>query len=179
MRTPTSADADQALVEAVQRWARARPGAIVFASLLDPPKAGSAPGYALLPPFTGDLPALFGFASAPQGADGMVRRLTPLLPSQAGGFLPGFPLAVLAGAAELSQAELSRGLGSSNGSVKLPIRSAHDSARSIEPVPISQLATAWRVDYAGPLGTFTSFPSGPLVALARSGTAPDPRQPIP
>jgi adenylate cyclase len=185
VRTPTSADEDQALVEAVQRWARARPGAIVFASPLEPPKAGSAPGYALLPPFTGDLPALFGFASAPQGADRMVRRLMPLLPSRAGGFLPGFSLAVLAGAAGLSQAELSRGLGSSGGSVKLPIRSAHnsprsadDSARSLESVPIAQLTAAWRVDYAGPPGTFTSFPSGPLVALARSGTAPDPDNPF-
>jgi hypothetical protein len=41
---------------------------------IEPPRAGSTPGYAPLPPFTGDLPALFGFASAPQGTDGMVRR---------------------------------------------------------------------------------------------------------
>jgi adenylate cyclase len=44
---------------------------------------------------------------------------------------------------------------------------------------VAQLANRpWRIDYSGPPGAFTTFPSEPLVALARSGTEPDPDNPF-
>jgi len=45
--------------------------------------------------------------------------------------------------------------------------------------PVAQLAgPPWRIDYTGPPGAFTTFPSEPLVALARGGTQPDPDNPF-
>jgi CHASE2 domain-containing sensor protein len=39
-----------------------------------------------------------------------------------------------------------------------------------EEVRLDALAsTRWRISYAGPPGTLTAFPAGPLVTLARSG----------
>jgi len=46
-------------------------------------------------------------------------------------------------------------------------------------VTAAQLADPpWRIDYTGPPGAFTAFPSEPLVALARSGIEPDPDNPF-
>ncbi len=178
LRTPTRTDEDQALVEVTRRWAATRPGAFVFAALVEPRKATSAPAYTLLPSFSPDLPVLFGFPNAPQGADGVVRRLIPLLPSETGGYLPGLPLAILASAAGISPADLARVLSVRGGAISLPVRATHGSNRPIEALPLARLDTGWRVDYAGPPGSFTSFPSTPLVALARSGTQPDPDNPF-
>ena len=116
--TPSAPAEDQALVDVARRWNARRPGSLVFASLAMP-EAGRG-GYALLPPFSPDLAALAGFANAPLGTDGVVRRFTPVLPAAGGGRLPGLSLAVLAGSTGLAPSELAARLAAPRGGVPLP-----------------------------------------------------------
>ena len=69
---------------------------MLFASLAIPRKGESPVRYEVAPAFSPDLRGLFGFSNAPVGADGVIRRMTPVLPATSGGFLPSFSLAVLA-----------------------------------------------------------------------------------
>jgi CHASE2 domain-containing sensor protein len=85
--TPSTPADDQALVDVARRWSDRRPGALVFASLAMPEVGRGA--YVLLPPFSPELAVLTGFANAPLGVDGVVRRFSPLLPAPGGGRLPG------------------------------------------------------------------------------------------
>jgi adenylate cyclase len=60
----------------------------------------------------------------------------------------------------------------------LPVRDDHGRIARAE-VSLAQLAgPPWRIDYTGPPGAFTSFPSEPLIALARGGAEPDPDNPF-
>jgi adenylate cyclase len=174
--TPSAPADDQALLAAARRWNTERPGSLVFASLAMPEARNG--GYALLPPFSAELVALVGFANSSVGTDGVVRRFSPVLPAAAGGRLPALALAALAGSTGLAPGDLAARLAAPRGSVPLPVR---DDRGRIMPADASlgQLAgPPWRVDYTGPPGAFTSFPSEPLVALARSGTEPDPDNPF-
>jgi adenylate cyclase len=171
--TPSAPPEDQALLAVARRWNARRPGSLVFASLATPAAGGA---YVLLPPFSPELAALSGFANAPLGADGVVRRFTPVLPGAGGARLPALSLATLAGSSGLAPRDLAARLAAS--SISLPVR---DDRGKITPAEASlaQLAgPPWRIDYTGPPGAFTSFPSEPLVALARSGTEPDPDNPF-
>jgi adenylate cyclase len=173
--TPSVPAEDQALLATARRWSTTRPGSLLFASLAMPSAQG---GYTLLPPFAPDLHGLAGFANAPLGADGVVRRFTPLLPAAGGGRLPALSLAALAGSAGVPPRQLAERIAADRGAIELPVR---DRAGKIgaAPAPVAQLAgPPWRIDYTGPPGAFTTFPSEPLVALARSGTQPDPDNPF-
>src|SRR5260370_15843539 len=75
---PSAPAEDQVLLAVARRWNAQRPGSLVFASLAMPEAKSGA--YTLLPPFSPELAALSGFANAPLGADGAVRRFPPLLP---------------------------------------------------------------------------------------------------
>ncbi len=173
---PTLPDEDQALVATARRWAADRPGALVFASLAVP-EAGTR-AYTLQPAFSPDLRALIGFANAPVGADGVVRRFTPTLTGSDGGRIPSLSLAVLAGASGLDARELAARLAAPRATIPLPERDEHGRLRQTE-TPVARLGGApWRIDYTGPPGAFTSFPSEPLVALARNGTTPDADNPF-
>jgi adenylate cyclase len=173
--TPSVPAEDQALLATVRRWSAQRPGSLLFASLAMPSEQG---GYTLLPPFSPDLRGLAGFANAPLGADGVVRRFTPLLPAAGGGRLPALSLAALAASAGMPPRQLAEEISADRGAIELPVR---DRAGRIGagPAPVAQLAgPPWRIDYNGPPGAFTTFPSEPLVALARGGTEPDPDNPF-
>ena len=174
--TPTQPEEDQALLATVRRWAGERPGALVFASLAVP-EAGTR-AYTMLPPFSPELHALLGFANAPVGADGVVRRFTPALTDSGGGRLPALSLAALAGASGLDAGELAARLGAPRATIPLPARGEHGRLERVETSVTRLAGTPWRIDYTGPPGAFTSFPSEPLVALARSGTAPDADNPF-
>jgi adenylate cyclase len=174
--TPSAPAEDQALIDVARRWSGRRPGSLVFASLAMP-EAGRG-GYALLPPFSRDLAALAGFANAPLGTDGVVRRFTPVLPAAGGGRLPALALAVLAGSTGLAPSELAAHLAAPRGGVPLPVRDDQGKIARAETSFASLAGPPWRIDYTGPPGAFTSFPSEPLVALARGGTEPDPDNPF-
>ena len=174
--TPSQPEDDQALVATARRWAAERPGALVFASLAVP-EAGSH-AYTLLPPFSPELTALLGFANAPVGADGVVRRFTPALTASGGGRIPALSLAALAGSTGLGAGEVVARLGAARATIPLPVRDEHGRLARAE-TSLAQLGgIPWRIDYTGPPGAFTSFPSEPLVALARSGTTPDADNPF-
>jgi adenylate cyclase len=174
--TPSAPAEDQALLAVARRWNARRPGSLVFASLAMPEPGSRA--YALLPSFSPELVALSGFANAPLGADGVVRRFTPLLPGASGARLPALSLAALAGSSGLAPRDLAAHLAPPRASLPLPARDEHGKIARAE-TSLAQLAgPPWRIDYTGPPGAFTSFPSEPLVALARSGTEPDPDNPF-
>jgi adenylate cyclase len=175
LTAPTVAAEDQALLATVGRWHATRPGSLVFATFAMPAGPDGANGYTLLPPFAPELAGLLGFANAPIGADGMVRRFTPVLPRAGGGWLPALSLATLAASTGLPPAELAQRLaGDGPAAIPLPVREPSGALAGPTPTAVSQLAARpWRVDFTGPAGAFTTFPSEPLVQLARAGTIPD------
>jgi adenylate cyclase len=179
LSAPTVPAEDQALLATVARWSAARPGSLLFATFAVPVDKDGAGGYTLLPPFAPELHGLVGFANAPIGADGMVRRFMPVLPAAGGGWLPALSLATLTATAGLPPAELAARLAAGGGTVPLPARDAAGTLVRPAETPVGQLAARpWRIDYAGPAGAFTTFPSEPLVQLARAGTVPDQDNPF-
>jgi len=169
---------DAALVTTARRWEASGRGRLVFASVAAPQGEERHPVYALSEPFTRDLPGVFGFANAPVGADGIIRRMAPVLPAVGGGFVPSLALAALAGATGHSSEDLRRTL-KAGGPIALPVRDRRGGIAQSEPVALETLATAaWRVEYAGPAGTITAFPSGAIVGAARSGVRPDADNPF-
>jgi adenylate cyclase len=174
LTAPTVPGEDQALVATVGRWNAARPGSLLFATFAMPADPEGAGGYTLLPPFAPELGGMLGFANAPIGADGMVRRFTPVLPRAGGGWLPALSLTTLAASAGLPPAELAKRLAGDGVAIPLPLREESGALAGPADTPVSQLAArSWRIDFTGPAGAFTTFPSGPLVQLARAGTVPD------
>lgn len=171
---PTASEpaADAALVALTRRWADAPGGRLVFTSIATPVTAGDPVRYAMTPAFSPELRALFGYANAPIGADGVVRRLAPVLPAERG-YLPSFAVAVLAAHERYAPPQLTRVLTQPGGPVLPVAEPARGIVRS-EPVAVSVLADrVWRVDYAGPPGSFASFPAGALLTMMRSGVTPD------
>ena len=171
---------DAALVTVARRWAAAAPGRIVFATRLASPAAAGRSGWTADESFSRELPVTLGFANAPAGADGMIRWAAPLLRAADDGFLPSLALAALAGYAGYSPRELGRALrGGESAQISLPARGARGGTLKIEPLTLGLLAEgAWRIDYVGPPGTLTAFPSGPVQELARSGIRPEPDNPF-
>ncbi len=170
-RVPTTPGEDAALLALARRRAADPAGRVVFASLALPRKDGEAPRYEAAPPFSPELRGLFGFSNALVGADGLVRRMAPLLPAGDGGYLPALSLAALAAYGGHTGETLARALGAgASGALALPVRDARGGAAREEPIALGRLAgPPWRIDFAGPAGSFTTFPSAALVRLARSG----------
>lgn len=175
LRTRSSPDEDAALVAMARRRETNRSGRVVFASLAIPRKGEGPARYDVSPAFSPDLKGLFGFTNAPMGADGVIRRMAPVLPSADGGFLPSLALAVLASYAGESADQLSQALkGKSGIQFFLPVSGRGGRIARSEPISLGRLsAAAWRIDFAGPEGSFASFPSAALVRLARSGVRPE------
>ncbi|MBI4590572.1 MAG: adenylate/guanylate cyclase domain-containing protein [Candidatus Rokubacteria bacterium] len=171
---------DEALVAMTRRREAPASGRLVFASVAIPRKGEGPPRYDPSPPFSPELGGFFAFPNAPVGADGVIRRMTPVLPAGDGGLLPSLPLAVLAAYAGHTPADLSRLLkGERGGSLALPVRDPGRGITRNEPVSLSTLSgTAWRIDFAGSQGAFTSFPSAALVQMARSGVRPESDNPF-
>jgi len=179
LSAPTAPAEDQALLATVGRWSAARPGSLLFATFALPADVDGAGGYTLLPPFAPELAGLLGFANAPIGADGMVRRFTPVLPRAGGGWLPALSLTTLAASTGLPPAELATRLAQDGAAIPLPVREPSGTLAGAVDTSVSQLAAGpWRIDFSGPTGAFTTFPSEPLVQLARAGTVPDQDNPF-
>jgi len=171
-KSPSDPEEDAALLAMAQRWKAAGSGRLVFPSLAIPRRGEGTGRYEATQPFSSELRGLFGFSNASVGADGVIRRMAPLLPAH-GGYLPSFALATLAGYGGHTAGELSRALeGKDRDTILLPVRDAGASIRN-EPISIGKLSgVRWRIDFAGPPGSFTQFSSSPLVRLARSGVRP-------
>jgi adenylate cyclase len=167
VRTPTTEAADAALIAVCERAAATGAGRLVFAGVARP----RGDRYEMTPVFSPALRAGLGFSNAPVGPDGVIRRMTPVLPAADGGFLPSFALAALA-SWSAPPAALTAAL-RSDAEIELPTRAASDGAITDEPISPSVLAGAtWRVDFAGLPGSVTAFPSHALVQMARSGIEP-------
>jgi len=171
---------DAALIVMTRRWERGGSGRVVFAALATPRKGDGPARYDMAPAFSPDLRGLFGFSNAPVGADGVIRRMAPVLPASESGFLPSLALAVLAGYAGQTAEELSQALkGNPATALTLPARDRHGRISRSEPISLARLSGApWRIDFAGREGSFTAFPSGALVQLARSGIRPEADNPF-
>ena len=169
VKAPGIPEEDAALIRAVRRLE----GRLVFAALALPRPGAGPPRYALSPPFSPELRALFGFANAPLGGDGVIRTMAPVLPGEAGRFVPSFALAVLGAHAGRPSDALPRALeGGAHAALTLP-RRQRDGGLSDEPVALEALAgDHWRIDFTGPARSITSFPATALLALARSGGRP-------
>src|SRR6185436_13176110 len=145
LRTPTARDEDDALVAMAERW-RAGPGRLVFATEAVPEEGPTLPPrYALAPLFT-PLDGLVGFANAPVGDDGVIRRMTAVLPAGGNRVVPAFALAVLAAHAGHTPAALAAGL-APDGRLPLPALDARGRLSRVAPIETAALARAqWRID---------------------------------
>ncbi len=161
---------DAALLAMARRFKAEGSGRLVFASLAIPRRGEGTERYEASQPFSAELRGLFGFSNASVGADGVIRRMTPLLPTD-GGYLPSFALATLAGYGGHTAEELSRALEGKDGdAIPLPVGDAKGGSTRNEPISIGKLSgVPWRIDFAGPPGSFTQFSSSPLIRLAQSG----------
>lgn len=168
----TSAAEDDRLVAVSRRAGTGGRGRLVFAALARPRPGGER--YEMSAAFSPALRAALGFANAPVGDGGVIRRMAPVLPAAGGGFLPSFALAALAGWVRDTPEGLDAALRAGRAaSIALPVRDPGTHVIGREPVAVATLGEDWwRIDFVGPPGTFTVFPSGPLVEMARSGAVP-------
>src|SRR5262249_22505450 len=147
-------------------------GRLVFATTAQQRPGVDGERYEMDRPFSTELRARLGFSNTPVGSDGVIRRMAPALPAIGGGFLPSLALATLASWDDEASNTLDAAL-RSGGALRLPIRDAHGRITGRAPVSLASLeASQWRIDYAGPPGTFTSFPSGPIVGMASDRVEP-------
>jgi class 3 adenylate cyclase/CHASE2 domain-containing sensor protein len=173
VKTATDPAADAALVELSERVEREGKGRLVFAAVARPRPGPEGERYEMGGGFSSALRVWFGFSNTPVGRDGIIRRMQPVLPAAGGGFLPSFALVALAAWNDGGVAALESALRpGSSAPVILPIRGVQGHVLGREPVTLTALSQAWRVDFAGLPGTFVSFPSGPLVQMAQSGALP-------
>lgn len=180
VKTATTAAADAALVEVSRRAAAEGKGRLVFATLARPRPGPDGERYEMGGAFSSALRALFGFSNGPVGSDGVIRRMAPVLPAEGGGLLPSFALATVFGWAEGPPAALDAALRAGGSrALMLPARAADGRIIGRQPISLAALTeSAWRVDFAGPPGSFPAFPSDPLVQVARRGGAPGPDNPF-
>jgi adenylate cyclase len=171
MRTGTDPADDAALIAVSQRTAAEGKARLVFAAIARERSGPDGERYEMGSAFSPSLRALFGFSNTPVGSDGIIRRMAPVLPAAGGGFVPSFALAAVSGWDRGGATALDEALRAGGASaLVLPARSDEGRIASREPVSLAALSrSAWRVDFAGPPGTFTSFPSDPLVQMARGG----------
>jgi adenylate cyclase len=179
-RSRSVPEEDAALIAMTRRWGGTDSGRLVFASLAIPRKGEGPTRYEAALAFSPELRGFFGFPNAPVGADGIIRRMTPVLPARDGGLLPSFPLAILAAYAGQTPEHLARVLKTDAGSaIPLPVRDPQGEIRRDERISLDMLSgPAWRIDFAGSQGVFTAFPSAALVQMARSGVRPEADNPF-
>ena len=177
-RATTPAD-DAALVALSRRWVGG-PGRLVFTTAATPVADASPIVYAPTPAFSSDLRAIFGFANAPLGADGIVRLARPVLPAGDQRYLASFAVAILAAYEGYSLDALADALRDGGASsVTLPLGDPRHGVTRREPIPVAKLRdTVWRIDYVGRPGAFAAFPAGVLMSLAKSGARPEADNPF-
>jgi adenylate cyclase len=162
---------DEALLEVARRFEATGSGRLVYASLATAKTVDGQEQYETSVSFSPHLKGMFGFANAPMGSDGVVRRMAPVLPAGDGRFVPSLALAALATYVGLTRDDLALALMSQpDTTLALPVYGTNARIGATELISIRTLSEQWwRIDFAGPAGTFTTFPSGPLVRLLRSG----------
>jgi adenylate cyclase len=174
LKVPSAPDEDAALLAVAERWNRPDAWRLVFAAVAVP----AGPAYRLEPVFTRDLRGLIGFSNGLIGSDGIIRRMAPTLPREGGGVLPAFSLAVLAAIAGYSEESLAGALTEAD-AITLPLQDRGGGLDRRDALPVSVLKEpSWRIDFTGPPGTLTTFPSGPIVELARRGVEPEADNPF-
>lgn len=180
LKSASIPEEDRALLAMARRWETTGAARLVFVSFANPQPRDGEPRYLASPLFSPDLGGLSGFSNAPVGADGVIRRMVPLLPADDGSYLPSFSLAVLAAYSGATAGGLSGALNSGGErALSLAARDAKRGAIRNEPIALARLRDApWRIDFAGSQGAFTTFPSGPLVQMARSGVRPESDNPF-
>lgn len=180
LRKASVPEEDAALVVVTRRWESAGGGRLVFTTVATSRQEGPGARYTPTPPYSPELRALFGFANAPIGADGVIRRMAPVLATEGGGYLPSFALVVLAAHHGYSADALARALGAGpEAQVVLPVGDPRKGITRSEPVRLATLAdVVWRVDYTGPPGSFAAFPSGAIMQVAKSGVRPEADNPF-
>ena len=171
VKAASDAADDAALVAASERAAAEAKSRLVFASVARERREPDGERYEMDSAFSPALRARFGFSNTPMGADGVIRRMAPVLPAVGGGFLASFALAAVAGSGADGPASLDEALRHRTaGALSLPLRDAAGRIMRNELIPLAALAEGpWRIDFSGPPGAFTTFPSGPLVQMGRSG----------
>jgi adenylate cyclase len=168
-RASTPGD-DAAFVAMTRRW---EPGRVAFASLARPRGEARDQRYEASAAFSAAVRATPGFANAPIGDDGVIRRMTPVLPSVDGGYLPSLALAALAGAGGYAPERLAAALRAGGAPLALPVADTTGHLDRVEPVTVDTLAHApWRIDFAGRPGSVTTFPAMPLIQMGRTGVTP-------
>jgi adenylate cyclase len=174
----TAPTSDDAPLLAMSRQAAGGRRGLVFAATARPRSAGAGERYTMDGAFSPALRGRLGFSNTPVGRDGMIRSMALVLPAVGGGFLPSLALATLASWDGQAAGALDAAL-RSGGPLQLPIRGGEGRITGHAPVSIASLDAAhWRIDFAGPPGTFATFPSGPLVELARGRMEPGPDNPF-
>jgi adenylate cyclase len=177
LRTASAPEEDAALLAVAERWNRGGARPLVFASVAAPGRAPEA--YRLEPLFSRDLRGLTGFSNGLVGSDGIIRRMAPTLPADDGRALPAFSLAVLAAVAGYTEDTLAHALGGGADSLALPARDRSGALDRRDPLAMRALRDAsWRIDFTGPPGTLTTFPSGAVVDFARRGVEPEADNPF-
>ena len=169
MNVRSTAEDDAALGALLRRWDTKPDARVVLASVAVRDRGLPADTYLLERPVF-EAPAIIGFADVPIGSDGMIRRMAPTLPARDGRLLPSFALATVAAYGGYSDADVATAVSKDRKAVVLLANSGRDLLR--EPISVDTLTADWRIDFVGPAGSFTTFPSGPLVALARSTAEP-------
>ncbi len=167
----TTAEDDAALVALTRRWP---PGRVAFAAVAVSKPGQSGERYGLTTAFSPEFRATPGFANAPVGDDGVIRRMRPMLPSTDGGWVPSLALAALAGAGGYGPEQLGAALRQgTDARLELPVADSGGRLGRAEAVTIDTLTSpSWRIDYGGGAGSVTSFPALPLVEMARAGASP-------
>jgi adenylate cyclase len=167
----TTAGDDAALVALTRRWP---PGRVALAAIAVSTPGQSGERYGLTTAFSPELRATPGFANAPVGDDGVIRRMRPVLPSTDGGWVPSLALAALAGAGGYGPEQLAAALRpGTDARLALPVADSGGRLDRAEAVTIDTLTSpSWRIDYGGGAGSVTSFPALPLVEMARAGASP-------
>ena len=174
----TSEEDDTALTAMTARAATGGATRLVFSARARPQGSGDSPRYEVSRPFSPEVRGELAFANAPLAADGLILRMAPVLPATDGGLAPSFALALLAAYTEEPRKVFDT-LTTGGPSIRLPVMATDGHIAGEEEMRTDRLSPrTWRIDFAGPAGSFTAFPSGPLVQVARSGAILDVENPF-
>lgn len=155
----TDAD-DGALARAIMDFSDGGMSRVVLVEA-PPPKAGPLADPAFL------ASVLRGAAEMPLDQDGVIRRVSLLLPRGSEPPLPALSLAVVARLAGLTRGMIEASLRERGGLSPLPAwRSGAGWTLVRTPALALRSDELWRINYVGPAGSFLTIPSGAVVALA-------------
>jgi len=156
--TPTASPDDAALAGAIREFSDHGLSRVV---LLGPLGPGAVPlGTATLGPSV-----MLASPAVPADADGLIRRIDPVLSGPEGHPAPTLALAVVARLAGLDSATLEEALATGQ-PLALPRLQADAGLVPSGPPPVTARAgVEWPINYVGPSGSFTPIPSDVVAAI--------------